>query len=72
MRKLGQCTLFFSWLKEVASVAVARFWPCLTVSVWAGQHGGFPTCTLVTWDIWVKGLNRMNPLGNAEHTNNTS
>lgn len=30
MRKLGQCTVFSSWLKEVASVAVARFWPCLS------------------------------------------
>ena len=66
MRRPGQYTLFFSWLKEVASVAVA------TVSAWAGQHGGIPKCVSVTWEVWVKGFNRMNSSGNAEHTDNMS
>lgn len=57
MGRSGTSTLFFSWLKEVASVAVAGFWQPLSVPVWAGHHGGTPKCALAAWEVWVKRFN---------------
>lgn len=67
---MRQCPFFFSWLNEVASVAFAGFWPPLSQFGLASmRHSKVP---LITWEVWVKGFNRINSLGNTKHANNMS